>query len=266
MPPRTRHLVRLASPLAFPLVAALATAHPLGAQLRSGFREIVAPRGDDTITPFADFGFDANVNGTVVTSASACMNGYLSLGIVFEPAFCIYEGQTPALGTLSDFSAIFGTAVVGAYRDLNAVPTASGRLGYGRGTVGGNQAFGFTWHGVFSFGTTTRSFFQLLFIDRSSEFGAGAFDLEYNYGALAASGGVGGVADDGGFSGTPLAAAVTPAANTRTRQCFRDGVIDLQGCVAQNVVPEPSTGTLTTVALTVTGLGALAGMGRRRAA
>lgn len=254
MPTHARRLTALAL-----AAAALAAAAPAEAQLRAGFRSTAAARGDDNLTPFANFGFNANLNGGTVNSASACMNGYLSLGIVFEPNLCIYRGQTTGLATLPQFAEVFGTAVVGAYRDLNSSAAASGLLGYGAGTVDGRQAFGFTWDGVFTFGTTTQNFFQILFINRSAEFAAGDFDIEYNYGALGETGGVGGVADDGGFSGTPIAAAVAVTPNSRSLQCFRGGVINNAACTAENVVPEPST-----VALTVVGLGALAGAGLRR--
>ncbi len=253
MPTPPRRIAGLA------LALAAAAAAPAEAQLRSGFRSTLAPRGDDTVTPFADFGFGANIRGFTYTSASACMNGYLSLGLLLEPAACQYPGQPGAPATLGQFAEIYGTAVSGLFRDLNSTPAASGQLGYGSGTVAGRQAFGFTWDGVFSFGTTTSNFFQLLFIDRAATFGAGAFDLEYNYGALATGTGIAGVADDGGFSGTPYTAAVTAAAGTRVTQCFRGGsALSAEACAAQ-VVPEPST-----VAMTVLGLGALAGAGLRR--
>ena len=247
------------------LVSALAlavTAPAADAQLRNGFRSTLAPRGDDTVTPFANFGFGVNLRGGTYTSASACMNGYLSLGIPFDPNTCIYAGQTTGLATLPQFADVFGTAVVGVFRDLNSSPAASGQLGYGGGTVDGRQAFGFTWDGVFGFGTTSPYFLQLLFVNRSGDFAAGDFDLEYNYGALPAAGGVAGVADDGGFSTTQTqyTAAVTPTANSRTVQCFRAGTVNNALC-ATAVVPEPST-----VALTAAGLGALVVAARRRAA
>ncbi len=225
MPTPPRRIAGLA------LALAAAAAAPAEAQLRSGFRSTLAPRGDDTVTPFADFGFGANIRGFTYTSASACMNGYLSLGLLLEPAACQYPGQPGAPAALGQFAEIYGTAVSALFRDLNSTPAASGQLGYGGGTVDGRQAFGFTWDGVFSFGTTTPNFFQLLFVSRAADFGAGAFDLEYNYGALGPSGaapgsGLAGVADDGGFSGTPYAAGVTPAANSRVTQCFRGGSVD----------------------------------------
>jgi hypothetical protein len=254
MPTPPRRFARLALAL-----AALAAAAPAEAQLRSGFRSTLAPRGDDTVTPFADFGFGANIRGFTYTSASACMNGYLSLGLLLDPGACQYPGQTGAPTNLGQFAEIYGTAVSALFRDLNSGPAASGQLGYGSGTVAGRQAFGFTWDGVFSFGTTTPNFLQLVFVSRAAEFGAGAFDLEYNYGALGAGTGIAGLADDGGFSGTPYTAAATAAPNSRVTQCFRGGsALGADACAAQ-VVPEPST-----VVMTVVGLGALAGAGLRR--
>jgi hypothetical protein len=251
-------LARRLSTLAL-AVAAVAVAAPAEAQLRAGFRSTLAPRGDDTVTPFANLGFNANIRGGTYNSASACMNGYLSLGIPFDPSTCIYPGQTTALATLPQFGEVFGTAVVGLFRDLNSTPVASGQLGYGSGTVDGQQAFGFTWDGVFSFGTTNPNFFQILFINRAGDFAAGDFDIEYNYGTIVTGAAVAGVADDGGFSGAAYTSAVTPIANSRSVQCFRGGSVNNQLCSAEFVIPEPST-----VALTVVGLGALAGVGLRR--
>lgn len=251
-----RRLLGATVPLALAATAA-------EAQLRDGFRSTLAPRGDDTVTPFANFGFAINLRDGTYTSASACMNGYLTLAVPFDPGACLYPGQTSALATLPQFADVFGTAVVGAYRDLDSGPAASGRLGYGAGAVNGRQAFGFTWDGVFSFNTITGNFFQLLFVTRGNEFAAGDFDLHYNYGALAAAGGVAGVSDDGGFSGAAYTAAVAPAPDSRTVQCFRGGSVlaDAALCAAQQtaVIPEPAT-----VVLTLTGLGVLAGLGAAR--
>ena len=97
------------------VVLTLSAAPAAHAQLRDGFRSTLAARGDDNVTEFANFGFTVNIRGGTYNSASACMNGYLSLGILFEPGACIYQGQTTALSTLPQFADVFGTAVVGAY-------------------------------------------------------------------------------------------------------------------------------------------------------
>lgn len=249
----------LAAALALGVVAALpATAD---AQLRDGFRSTLAPRGDDTVTPFAAFGFNANINGFSADAGSACMNGYISLLIPFDATACLYPGQSGTPQTLSFLADVHGTVVAGLYRDLNSNNAQSGQLGYGSGTVDGRQAFGFTWDGVFSFGTTNQNFFQVLFINRAADFAAGDFDLEFNYGALA--GGTeltAGVADAGGTNVPPYTASVTATANSRTVLCFRSGTANNALCQAPvNVVPEPST-----YAMLAAGLATLGGIVVRR--
>lgn len=248
-----------AAALALGVVAALpATAD---AQLRDGFRSSLAPRGDDSVTPFAAFGFDANINGFSYDAASACMNGYLTLFIPFDGTNCLYPGQSGTPQTLAFLADVHGTAVAALYRDLNSSNTASGQLGYGSGTVDGRQAFGFTWDGVFSFGTTNRNFFQVVFINRAADFAAGDFDLEFNYGALA--GGtelLAGVGDAGDANNPPYTAAVTATANSRSVLCFRSGTANSALCQAPvNVVPEPST-----YAMLGAGLATLGGLVVRR--
>ncbi len=258
--PRAPTVIQLAA-LALAALALAAPLAPLAAQLRDGFRDTPAPRGDDALTPFASFGFDAHIRGGTYDAASACTNGYLTLAVPFEPAACQYPGQGGAPATLGQFAQRYGTAVVALFSDLDATPPPSGRLGYGAGTVGGRRAFGFTWDGVFAFGSTAPHFFQLLVVDRSADFAAGDVDLEYNYGALppgAAAAGAG-MADDGGYAGAPYAAAVAPAPNSRTVQCFRGGSVRADGCATPAVVPEPPA-----VALSVVGLGALAAARTRR--
>jgi hypothetical protein len=255
MPTPARRLTALALAAA----AFAAAAAPAEAQLRAGFRSTLAPRGDDTVTPFAAFGFSMNIRGGTYNAGSACMNGYVAFGVPLDATSCVYPGIAGAASNaLSFLSDVHGTAVAALYRDLNSGPAASGQLGYGGGTVDGRQAFGFTWDGVFNFGGTAPNFFQLIFVNRAADFGAGAFDVEYNYGLLASTGNAAaGVTDDGGFSGTPYTVAVTAAPNSRTVQCFRGGSVAACGTI--EVIPEPST-----VALTVVGLGALAGAGLRR--
>jgi hypothetical protein len=278
--PRTRHrpggraaprtlATTLATILAPTLVATLASAltpplvAPLGAQLRAGFRSTLVARGDDTWSGFRSFGFGANVRGETYSSASACTNGYLTLFLADDPLSCRF-GAPPA--TLADFATINGTAVVGLFRDMDARNAASGQLGFGGGTVDGRSAFGFTWDGVFSFGSTTnRNFLQLVLVERSDR-APGDFDLEYNFGPSlfpGPFGAVAGVADDGGFSGAPYTAAVVAAPSTRTVQCWVRGSVDNAACGAATVVPEPAA-----LALLATGLGALATLSlvRRRLA
>lgn len=248
-----------AAALALGVVAALpATAD---AQLRDGFRSTLVPRGDDTVTPFAAFGFAANIRGGSYDAGSACMNGYISLLVPFDASACLYPGQSGTPQTLSFLSEVHGTAVAGLYRDLDSRNSASGQLGWGAGTVDGRQAFGFTWDGIFSWGTQNRNFFQVLFIDRAADFAAGDFDLEFNYGALA--GGTeltAGVGEDGSFTGTPYTVGVTPTANSRSVLCFRSGTANNALCQAPtNVVPEPST-----YAMLAAGLATLGGIVVRR--
>ena len=199
------------------------------AQLRGGFRSSLAPRGDDTVTPFANFGFTANIRGNDVSAGSACMNGFVALGFVAaDPTGCQFSFSN--LGNLIDQYGIVASVLP---RDMNSTPVASGQLGWGAGTVDGAQAFGFTWDGVFSFGTTNPNFAQLLFINR----GAGDFDLEFNYGAIAAGTiPFAGVGDDGSLSGARYEALITPGANSRITQCWRSGTVG--DCGATTVIPE----------------------------
>ena len=249
------------------VVAASAGAVPAGAQLRDGFRATLAPGGDDTVTPFVPFGFTLHLRGGQYDAGSACMNGWVSLLLPFDGQSCPYPGQTTVLGSLAGFADVHGVAVVGFARDLRSDAPASGQLGYGTGLVEGRRAFGFTWDGVFDWSgdvdTPTPNVFQILFVDRSADFAAGDFDVEYNYGLLqgtpAAT--IAGLADDGGLSGVPYAAPVTPTADGRVVQAVRGGSVV---ATTVNVVPEPSTH-----ALAVSGAGALAavaGLRRRRPA
>jgi hypothetical protein len=114
---------------------------------------------------------------------------------------------------------------------------------------------------VFSFDTTLRNHFQLLFIDRSADFAPGDFDLEYNYGTLAPGTAVAGSRRRRWLRGHALHAAVTAAPNTRVVQCFRAGSVADGGCLAPAVVPEPSV-----FALAAVGVGMLVGLARARGA
>lgn len=246
------------------LALAFAAAAPasVDAQLRDGFRSTLVPRGDDTVTPFVSFGFDAFIRGETYTAASACMNGYLSLAVPLDPNLCVYPGQGGNPPTIEFLAQLHGTAIAPLYRDLNSIDPASGRLGYGSGTIDGRLAFGFTWDGVESWFDPIPNFFQVILVDRSADFGAGAFDIEYNWGALEAGNPelAAGLADDGGFTGTAYSAAVTASPNSRALQCVRGGSVNNALCAAPTaVVPEPGT-----VVLTLSGLGVLAGVAVRR--
>jgi hypothetical protein len=230
------------------------------AQLRSGFTTTLVPRGDDNQTAPVSIGFNLFVRGETYSSANLCMNGYLWVTGVIDDTACRFNNAGGG-NTLRD---AFGTAFSGLFRDLNSTNAASGQLGYGSGTVGGRNAWGVTWNGVWTFGGTTSAsanFFQLIFVDRSDR-AAGDFDLEYNYGALDTGFGTlfAGAVDDGGFSGTAYTAAVTPAQNSRTLQCWVGGSVAATCPTTPGpVVPEPST-----YALFATGLIGLAGIARRR--
>lgn len=239
------------------LIAALAIGVALpvtaDAQLRAGFRGTLVPRGDDNFTGMINVGFNLNVRGETYNAASGCMNGLVSLTGVADCPF--------GTSTLSDLSFIFGTVFATNYRDMDSRNTASGQLGYGTGTVDGRSAFGFTWDGIFTFGSTTdRNFMQLLFIQRSDR-AAGDFDAEFNFGTsvFPTAPAVSGFADDGGFSGTAVTTAVTVAANSRTTLCFVGGSVNNAGCNPTVVIPEPST-----YALLATGLAVLMVVRRRR--
>lgn len=68
-------------------------------------------------------------------------------------------------------------------------PSGGGEVSYGSGEFGGNDAFGVNWSDVgfaeFPSGTSDeRNSFQMLIVDRSSDFMGGDFDLVFNYGEV----------------------------------------------------------------------------------
>jgi hypothetical protein len=262
------------------LAAALLTVAVSGAAsaqaMRSGFSSSsLGPNDDFYVTPPAAFGFSINFFGSFYTGAYLNNNGNMTFLVplsTYTP-FGITGGTTPMIAPF--FADV----------DTRAGPLMT----YGTSTVNGNAAFGVTWNGVcfFYINCSLTNAFQVVLIDRSADFAAGDFDIEFNYDYINwevgdASSGTGGLCN--GAPDYPAVAGYTTGAGSYSQLpgsgvCggFLDGgpyalsensynssqvgryVFAVRNGTPETVVPEPIT-----IALLGTGLVGIGAAKRRR--
>ena len=150
------------------LLLAIAPAFALGA-MRPGFDTNALAGNDDSSTGLVPIGFPVEYFGTTYNNLYVNNNG----NVTFDAA----------LSTFTPFNLSSTSRVIIApfFADVD---TRTGNIvRYGNGTVGGRNAFGVTWPGVYCYNTNStagQDYFQMILIDRSDT-GPGNFDIEFNY-------------------------------------------------------------------------------------
>lgn len=146
------------------------------AQIRAGFlgAGTILPGNDDGSTGLVGTGFTLNFFGATYSSLYVNNNG----NVTFDGPLSTYT-PFPLLTTSTKIIAPF-------FGDVDTRGAGSAKVEYGTGLVGSNAAFFTNWNGVgyYSVNDTPLNYFQLVLIDRSADFGAGDFDIEFNYGAM----------------------------------------------------------------------------------
>ncbi len=214
---RTLLSIRVIASMVAGLAAVVST--PAQAQTTGG------PLGDRFRRP-ADF------QGTVLSpnddgSSSAVVIGFLIdyFGAEFDTTYVNNNGNLTFGAPLSSYTpnaSYFGGSVAAQpipiiapfFADVDTRGAGSSPVTYGQGTVAGRRAFMANYEnvGYYSANDDLLNSFQVVLIDRSN-FGAGAFDIEFNYNSIQwetgdASGGVGGLGGTPAFAGASAGTGV----------------------------------------------------------
>lgn len=272
-------MTKLAKTMAAACLIAAAWAAPAGAAAIhdvAQFNDFVLPANDDESAGPVSLGFGINFYGNTYGQTYVNNNGNITF--------------TGAMSTFTPFNLLSTSTPIIApfFADVKTSVANGGSVTYGTGTIDGRSAFGVNWIDVAYFGATNglRNSFQLILIDRS-DVGAGDFDFEFNYDAIAweagtASDGVGGLgghsaragwsngvnaafeltgsAVNGAFlDGNPATGLIHNSLDSQVdgRYVFR--VRNGQIVSQPDAVPEPAT-----AGMLVAGIAGLAGLGRRR--
>ncbi|MEX0728537.1 MAG: nidogen-like domain-containing protein [Planctomycetaceae bacterium] len=110
-------------------------------------------------------------------------------GLSFSSVYVNNNGNVTLDEDLSEFTPFdltsTGRQIIAPFFADVDTSEAGDTVKYGTDTVDGNAAFGVNWLNVDYFASSTehtsRNFFQLVLIDRSADFAAGDFDIEFNY-------------------------------------------------------------------------------------
>ena len=164
-------------------------AHASAIVLDAGmFDQFQFPPSDDASTD-ATPGFDLNVFGTTHTGLFLNNNG----NITFDAPYLSFNPTTGLVDNGVPMIAPFLADVDYSYAETLDPTYDGGSLTFGTGTFGGRNAWGATWLGVDYFRSydhldgaphTNRNSFQVLLVDRSSDTGAGNFDIILNYDSI----------------------------------------------------------------------------------
>ncbi|EIE49820.1 autotransporter [Salipiger aestuarii] len=213
-------------PLALAVASGLIVSASEGAAaiLRTGFDSATLGANDDGSSMAVDIGFETNFFGRTNNQLYVNNNG----NVTFESALNTF--------TPFDLTATGRQIIAPFFADVDTRNYGSS-VTYGRGAVGGYDAFGVNWSDVGFFGGTegrATNSFQLVLIDRSAT-GLGNFDIEFNYGNIGweagtfsggDSNGLGGDSARAGFSnGTGEAGTYYEIAGSAVNGAFVDGSV-----------------------------------------
>jgi RHS repeat-associated protein len=152
----------------------------LGGAIRNlaGFQQSTIGHNDDKSSVPVNIGFAINFYGDSYRDLNVNNNG----NVTFGGPFAQYG---PANITRQSHPII-----APFWADVDSTAAGGGVVTFGQDVINGHKAFGVDWFGVDYYDTSAPGHvakydtFQLVLIDRSSDVGSGAFDIEFNYGAV----------------------------------------------------------------------------------
>lgn len=205
-------IVSMAAVAALTPVAAQAQTQggPLGDRFRrpNDFQSTILPPNDDGSSPEVLIGFLVDYFGNQFDSVYVNNNGNLTFG---QPL----SSYTPDAAYFGGSVAAPETPIIAPFfADVDTRGVGSSPVVYGQGTVLGRRAFMANYEnvGYYAANDDKLNSFQVVLIDRSN-FGAGAFDIEFNYNSIQwesgeASGGVGGLGGQTAYAGASAGTGV----------------------------------------------------------